>query len=1197
MQTVQPVPHQQSLKAVAQSIAAVATLTVLALVAATSSQAFQQTDPPASQPVSSTLTQTVTPQDWVTASALDADVAVFAPGAVTFTFASDAAGIRGDHLDLIDVLPVLTGDPSEADWLFNSFRSDIAGTLNAWCTNNARNEIVSDPANPTNHDPSQWHSCEPGEAVTAFRVTATGINTDQSAWQGAVVSVTAANPVSTRQRVTNTAFIRTSELGELGALEQTNTVSIEVHANAVSGVAFADTNFSSIQDPNEEGLPGVRIDAVNVDTGQIAGSAISDTNGQWILQSVPTGNWQLRAHPPLQHQTFTTPSAAVIHAVREPIQDVNLGFAPTLQTQTVRSIWDFVHNTWVNYNNASPTLLANPAATRLQISVTNTGEAALTNVDITDPNIPSCRQRTPLLAPTQTAVFECVTQSSATDPAVTPSPILVEGTVENSASYQYPPQQLTEPLLTVTAFINGQPAQPAHPPRTRPGDTVVQTVVVAASATGSSLITGIELVDTLNSEFNCPQTTLDPDTSFTCTLTNKANPGLNLNVITATGTTTNARLAASTIAGHYVLNNAPQIGLQQTPFLHDEALPERSQGTPANVLASEQVTWRTQVTASENGSPVTGLQLQTSDGQPVQFLGGDTNADGVLNTPETWHYLHAIAATQNQDITTTGNNLHKQTHDAFLQGVTPALELTSSIAGEESSTPHYLTGDTIPLEHNIANTGDVALTNITVTTSGADTAATCPSTRLAPTETMQCVQLAPVLPGSQHITATVTSQAGNTPLLQSINNQILPYQATSSDVAGYYGTQAELLTLDPSGTFLALNTGNQQPHFALSLDPSSTGSVSNLSVLDNNATPDNPNDDHPAAYLTGDDNNNDILDLGEQWKYEASGSNAIAAATSQLATPATPTTAAEIVLRQGQPIHITAGNPTQYFAAAPAIEAVTVIQQTEPGPAGTALQGTPIVWATTITNTGNTAIGALRVGSPEPGDQHEPRYVTGDENNNDILDLGEQWEYLTQTEPATPGQTTIMFTVQGTGLLPEDLTDPISPLTPITAGTDPSVAATAIAAVFVAAPDLTAQAVPDSNTNTWHIQVTNTGNTALDKLQAETSSGPLQCPTGIGLGQTVTCTQPNPPTAVAMATIQATASATPVTPDGDPFATQPTITATTRAAMFTQTVADTADVENSPMTTTSLLLAIAAVIAVLTAGGITVDTMRRVQTP
>ena len=1199
MQTVPPVLRQPYLTAAARSVTAAATLAALALVAVTSSQALQQpdSDPLAGQVVASGFTQTVTAQDWAVGPVVDADVAVFAPGAVNFTFASGPAGINGDHLDLIDVLPALSDQPGAQDWLFNSFGSDIAGDVNAWCTNIARNEIVSDPADPSNTDPDRWHPCGPGEPVTAFRVTATGINTNQSQWQGAVFTVTAANPASTRLRVNNTAFIRTSSGSELRPIQQTNAVSIEVNASAVSGMTFADANYSSVQDPDEQVLPGVRIDAVNVNTGQVAATAISDANGHWVLDAVPTGSWQLQAHPPPQYQTFTTPTASLIQAVREPIQGVTLGFAPTLQTETEQTIWDFVHNTWVNYDNASPTLLANPAATRIQISATNTGEAALTDVTVADPDIPGCRHQTPILAPNQTVRFECVTQPAAGSATQNVSPVLVEGTVEHS-DYQYPPQDQAEAPLVVAAFINGQPAQHGHPPRTNPGDLVVQTVVVTSAET-SSTITGIELFDTLNSQFDCPQTTLEPDSSFTCILINEPNSELNLNVITATGTPTKDShtepISASTIAGHWLSSGDPQVRVQQTPFVHDEPLPERSQTNPATVLASEHVTWRTEVTASESGPPVSGLQLQTADGQQVQFVGGDTNADNALNASETWHYLHSLPATQNQDIITNADNLNHQTHSAFLDGVTPAIELTSLLGVAEDAAGHYPTGDTVTLHYNVANTGDVDLANITITTSAADIAVTCPTTRLAPGETMQCVQLAPALPGSQYITATATSQAGNTPLLQTINNQILPYQATSSDVAAYHGTHADLLALNPSGPLQALNTDNQQPFFTLSLSPASTGSVSNLSVLDNNATPDNPNDDHPAPYVTGDTNNNNVLDLGEQWQYEASHPNAQSAATSQLATPHTPTTDPGIVLRQGQPIHITAGNPTQYFAAEPAIEAVTVVHQTEPGPANTALQGTPIVWATTITNTGNTAIGSLQVGSPETGAQHEPRYTAGDTNNNNVLDLGEQWEYLTRTEPATPGQTTIMFTVQGTGLLPQDLTDPTSPLTPINNTADISATATATASVFIAAPGLTTQAIPDPSSNSWHLQVTNTGNTALDKLQAETSIGPLQCPTGIGLGQTVTCTQPNPP-AVAMATIQATASATPVTPDGDPYTAQPLITATTRAAMFTQTVTSPTNPVHRSRPATSLILAAAAAAAALTAAAVTFDTIRRLQT-
>lgn len=164
-----------------------------------------------------------------------------------------------------------------------------------------------------------------------------------------------------------------------------------------------------------------------------------------------------------------------------------------------------------------------------------------------------------------------------------------------------------------------------------------------------------------------------------------------------------------------------------------------------------------------------------------------------------------------------------------------------------------------------------------------------------------------------------------------------------------------------------------------------TGNVglSNVSVLDDNGTPNNTADDFTATLLGGDANNNNLLDVGETWTYTASG-------TAQAGNYSNIGTARGSY--NGTTVNAT--DPSSYFGAAPAID----IDKVTNGADGlTLVAGSNVTWTYTVNNTGNVGLSNVTVkddnGTPNnTSDDFTATYASGD-NGNGVLDVGESWVF------------------------------------------------------------------------------------------------------------------------------------------------------------------------------------------------------------
>ena len=192
-----------------------------------------------------------------------------------------------------------------------------------------------------------------------------------------------------------------------------------------------------------------------------------------------------------------------------------------------------------------------------------------------------------------------------------------------------------------------------------------------------------------------------------------------------------------------------------------------------------------------------------------------------------------------------------------------------------------------------------------------------------------------------------------------------------------------------------------------------TGTVSLTITFRSRTTPArrrSPADDFIPKYVSGDANNNGLLDPGETWLYTSSGvvsyqvqaglygntSTVIATPTTGISPspPPTPTTTSgpDTVPRRPE------GHQRRRPAAP---DGRRGRQRPEQRPRKLAV-GTNVVWTYLLTNTGTvpSTITSFKDDAGTPGitgDDFEPKYVSGDANSNHLVDPGETWLYTSST--------------------------------------------------------------------------------------------------------------------------------------------------------------------------------------------------------
>ncbi|MGE5658163.1 MAG: hypothetical protein ACM37W_16290, partial [Actinomycetota bacterium] len=182
-----------------------------------------------------------------------------------------------------------------------------------------------------------------------------------------------------------------------------------------------------------------------------------------------------------------------------------------------------------------------------------------------------------------------------------------------------------------------------------------------------------------------------------------------------------------------------------------------------------------------------------------------------------------------------------------------------------------------------------------------------------------------------------------------------------------------------------------------------TGNVdlTNVAVKDDNGTPSNTSDDFVVGTISS-------LPKGTSTTLTYNGT----ATTGNYSNVGTATdTYTDGV---GNSTNVTATDPSSYFGANPGIKINKVTDNTSVQGDGLLIQqGNPVSWIYTVTNTGNVPLANVQV-TDDKG--VVPVRISGDTNNNNLLDLTETWVY-------TASGTAISGSYQNTGTATGTFTD------------------------------------------------------------------------------------------------------------------------------------------------------------------------------
>ena len=169
-------------------------------------------------------------------------------------------------------------------------------------------------------------------------------------------------------------------------------------------------------------------------------------------------------------------------------------------------------------------------------------------------------------------------------------------------------------------------------------------------------------------------------------------------------------------------------------------------------------------------------------------------------------------------------------------------------------------------------------------------------------------------------------------------------------------------------------------------------SISNVKVIDDNGTPNDPTDDFVLTVPTSGDNGNGVLDKNETWVFTAPARTAVAGLYTNVAT---------VQGTVGKTTYYD-NDPASYFGwvAGLQIDKATNGVDADSAPGLILAVGSPVIWTYQVSNTGNIPL-AISVRddfgtSSNVSDDFSPKYVSGDTNGNGKIDPNEIWLFTSQ---------------------------------------------------------------------------------------------------------------------------------------------------------------------------------------------------------
>ena len=586
---------------------------------------------------------------------------------------------------------------------------------------------------------------------------------------------------------------------------------------------------------------------------------------------------------------------------------------------------------------------------------------------------------------------------------------------------------------------------------------------------------------------------LDTDETWTFTATGVATAGQYTNVADATGTTPDTvNPDGSTTPGVDVTDDDPANSFGTEPAIE---IVKTINGQDANtapgvyVPVGDPITWTYTVTNPGNialagvgviddgGTPAVEVE-DFDDDFPPTYLSGDTNNDGLLDIDETWIFeatdvaidgLYtnvAVASgnapdTVNPDGSTTSGVELTDDDPANYYGIDPGIAVVKTVNGENANIApgvYVPIGDPITWTYTVTNEGNIALADVNVNddagTPGAlgdDFTLTTPisgdtnNDGLLDIDETWTFEATGVATAGQY--TNIGEATGTAPDTTNPDGTTTPgVDVTDDDPANSYGTTPEIslvksVNTDDANTApgaLVTNGGDVTWTYAVAND--GNVALTNVTIVDDAGTPADSADDVTLTatdLVRGDTNGDEILDVDETWSFSVDGI-AIAGQYTNIAVvtaDAPDTIAADGSTVPG--VEVTDNDPANSYGTIPGIAVVKTVngEDANDAPGPDIASGGDILWAYTVTNTGNIALANITVvddngTSADPGDDITlTTPVSGDTNSDGLLDVDETWVFEL-TGVATPGPYVNIAEVTGTA------PDTVTPDGSVTPGVD-----------------------------------------------------------------------------------------------------------------------------------------------------------------
>jgi uncharacterized repeat protein (TIGR01451 family) len=462
--------------------------------------------------------------------------------------------------------------------------------------------------------------------------------------------------------------------------------------------------------------------------------------------------------------------------------------------------------------------------------VTNTGNVTLSGVSVTDTATAPATAVAVTCSPTTLAPAASVTCTGSytvtqadLDAGTIADSATASGTTPAGATVTSPPSPATVTAEALPALTVDKSAAPTTV--SAAGDTVDYSFVV--TNTGNVTLTGVSVADTATPpatavSVSCPETTLAPGASVTCTASYAATQadidhGSIVDSATASGTPP---------SGPQVTSDPSSATVTADP---DPSLSLVKSASPATVSAVGQVV--TYTFALENTGNVTLSDLAVADVQVAPSgavtvtcaattlaPGGTTTCTGSYSATQEDLDAGSIQDTATASGTTPAGAPVESNDSSAVVGVDEAGTLVLTKTADRTTVSAV--GDVVSYEFLVENTGNVTLSNLSVTDTptapAGPVSVTCPVAELAPAASTTCtgtytVTQADLDAGTIHDSAVAQ---GNTPQAVAVESD--PSEAT----VGVDATRSLTIvkTADPTTvsavgdvvtyTFVVQNTGN-----------------------------------------------------------------------------------------------------------------------------------------------------------------------------------------------------------------------------------------------------------------------------------------------------------------------------------------------------------------------------------------------------